>query len=94
MVRLNTTFQERIEALNKLSTIIQEAKLIKPNLGDLPQPLAARLSDSNVKIAQTALNICQNIAKSMGPPSKQYIRAWFPGFVQSKHKLSSSLLKR
>lgn len=42
-----------------------------------------RLTDSNVKIAQTTLTICQSIAKSMGAPAKQYIRTWFPGFVQN-----------
>ncbi|XP_048524005.1 protein mini spindles [Dendroctonus ponderosae] len=76
-------WQERMEALTKLNNIIQEAKFIKPNLGDLPQPLAARLTDSNVKIAQTALNICQSITKSMGSSSKQYIRIWFSGFIQN-----------
>ncbi|KAL1502287.1 hypothetical protein ABEB36_007453 [Hypothenemus hampei] len=76
-------WKERIEALNKLNLILQEAKFIKSNLGDLPQPLATRLTDSNVKIAQTALNICQTIAKAMGPSSKQYIRVWFPGFIQN-----------
>ncbi|CAG9764905.1 unnamed protein product [Ceutorhynchus assimilis] len=76
-------WKDRIEALNKISAIVQDAKFIMPNLGDLPQPLAVRLTDSNVKIAQTALNICQSIAKAMGPPSKQFIRTWFPGFVQN-----------
>ncbi|XP_050293470.1 protein mini spindles isoform X2 [Anthonomus grandis grandis] len=76
-------WKERIEALNKISTILQEAKFIKSNIGDLPQPLAVRLTDSNVKIAQTALNICKCITKAMGPSSKQYIRTWFPGFVQN-----------
>ncbi|XP_060518402.1 protein mini spindles isoform X2 [Cylas formicarius] len=75
-------WKERIEALNKVNSIIQEAKFIKPNLGDLPQALAARLSDSNVKIAQTTLNICQEIVKAVGPESKQYIRTFFPGFLQ------------
>ncbi|XP_030764641.1 protein mini spindles isoform X1 [Sitophilus oryzae] len=73
----------RIEALTKVSNILQEAKFIKPNISDLPQALATRLTDSNVKIAQTALNICQSIAKAMGPPSKQHIRTWFPGFLQN-----------
>lgn len=76
-------WKERIEALNKISNIIQEAKFIKPNLGELPQCLVTRLTDSNVKIAQTALNICQAIAKAMGPPCKQYVRTWFPGFLQN-----------
>ncbi|KAL3267282.1 hypothetical protein HHI36_011413 [Cryptolaemus montrouzieri] len=72
----------RIEALTKLSGIVQEAKLIKPNLGDLPQALVERLNDSNTKIAQTSINLCDAIAKAMGPPAKQYIRTFFPGFLQ------------
>ncbi|CAH1174022.1 unnamed protein product [Phaedon cochleariae] len=72
----------RHEALNKLMAIIQEVKFIKSNLGDLPQPLATRLTDSNVKVAQTALGLCESIAKAMGAPSKQYIRTFFPGMLQ------------
>ncbi|KAK5643087.1 hypothetical protein RI129_006932 [Pyrocoelia pectoralis] len=72
----------RNEALTKVSTIISEAKFIKPNIGDLPQALALRLVDSNGKIAQTALNICENIATSMGASCKQYVRVLLPGFLQ------------
>ncbi|XP_018326942.1 protein mini spindles isoform X2 [Agrilus planipennis] len=72
----------RNEALVKVNTIIQEAKLIKPNIGDLPQALALRLVDSNTKIAQAALGICESIANSMGQPCKQYIRVFLPGFLQ------------
>ncbi|KAJ8937293.1 hypothetical protein NQ318_020343 [Aromia moschata] len=74
----------RNEALGKVSTILQEAKFIKTNLGDLPQPLAVRLADSNVKIAQSALSVCESITKTMGPPCKQYIKVFFPGFLQGK----------
>lgn len=74
----------RNEALGKISTILQEAKFIKPNLGDLPQALAVRLADSNVKIAQSALNLCEAITKAMGPPSKQYIKVFLPGVLQGK----------
>lgn len=76
----------RNEALGKISQIIQDAKFIKPNLGDLPQALATRLTDSNVKIAQNALNLCEAITKAMGPPCKQYIRVFFPGFLQGRIK--------
>lgn len=74
----------RNEALTKLSTIISEAKLIKPNVGDLPQVLALRLVDSNTKIAQTALNICETIATAMGPPCKHFVRVLLPGFLQGR----------
>lgn len=45
----------RNEALQKVNTILGEAKFIKPTIGDLPQGLALRLVDSNSKIAQAAL---------------------------------------
>lgn len=64
-----------------IAGILNDAKLIQPNIGDLPQALAQRLVDSNAKIAQTALAICQQLAESMGPGSKQYVRVFFPGFL-------------
>lgn len=75
-------WKTRNEGLEKLRTIIQEAKLIKSNLGDLPQVMAQRLVDSNAKIAQTSVEICQLIAVAMGPPCKQYVRVFFPGFLK------------
>lgn len=61
--------------------ILNDAKTIKPNIGDLPVTLGQRLVDSNAKIAQTALAICQQLAESMGPPCRQHVRAFFPGFL-------------
>ncbi|CAG9862957.1 unnamed protein product [Phyllotreta striolata] len=72
----------RQEALTKIEVIISEAKFIKSNLGDLPQSLAARLSDSNVKIAKTALSLCEVICKAMGPQFKQYVRVFLPTILQ------------
>ncbi|XP_035894341.1 protein mini spindles isoform X1 [Anopheles stephensi] len=75
-------WKTRNEGLVRLQTIVAEAKLIKPTLGDLPQVLAQRLVDSNAKIAQTSVEICQQIAVAMGPPCRQYVRAFFPGFLK------------
>ncbi|KZC12217.1 Cytoskeleton-associated protein 5 [Dufourea novaeangliae] len=72
----------RNEGLQKVSVIISEAKFIKGSIGDLPQGLALRLVDSNSKIAQSTLGICQALAVAMGPPAKQHIRVLFPGFIQ------------
>ncbi|XP_014206626.1 protein mini spindles isoform X2 [Copidosoma floridanum] len=72
----------RNEALQKISNILNENKFIKGSLGELPQGLAHRLIDSNSKIAQATLGICENLATAMGSPIKQYIRALFPGFLQ------------
>ncbi|XP_058791056.1 protein mini spindles isoform X2 [Phymastichus coffea] len=72
----------RNEALQKIANILNEVKLIKGSLGDLPQGLAQRLVDSNSKIAQSTLGLCENLAVAMGSPIKQYIRVLFPGFLQ------------
>ncbi|XP_011648021.1 protein mini spindles isoform X1 [Pogonomyrmex barbatus] len=72
----------RNEALQKVNTLLAEAKFIKPNIGDLPQGLALRLVDSNSKIAQAALGICEMLATAIGPPVKQHVRTLFPGFLQ------------
>ncbi|CAK9796545.1 Protein mini spindles [Anthophora plagiata] len=72
----------RNECLQKINAIISEAKFIKGSIGDLPQGLALRLVDSNSKIAQSTLGICEALGAAMGPPAKQHIRVLFPGFVQ------------
>lgn len=72
----------RNEALDKLQTIISEAKFIKPSLADLPLAISIRLGDSNVKIAQNTLALCEAICKAMGPPFKQYIRVFLPPILQ------------
>ncbi|XP_037921963.1 protein mini spindles isoform X4 [Hermetia illucens] len=74
-------WKTRNEGLTKLQGIITEAKLIKPPIGDLPQALAHRLVDSNAKIAQTALAICEQLATAMGPACKTHVRTLFPGFL-------------
>lgn len=75
-------WKTRNEGLEKLRNIITEAKLIKPNLADLPQILAQRLVDSNAKIAQTAMEICEKLAVAIGPPCKQHVTTFFPGFFK------------
>ncbi|XP_077282854.1 msps cytoskeleton-associated protein 5 isoform X2 [Temnothorax americanus] len=71
----------RNEALQKVNTMLSEAKFIKSTIGDLPQGLALRLVDSNSKIAQAALGICETMATAIGPPVKQHVRVLFPGFL-------------
>lgn len=71
----------RNEGLVKLQGILSEAKLIKSTIGDLPQALSHRLIDSNAKIAQTSIAICQQLAGVMGPACKQHVRVIFPGLV-------------
>ncbi|CAF4840338.1 unnamed protein product [Pieris macdunnoughi] len=73
----------RNEALDKLKAIISNSSPIKPSLGELPSALNARLLDSNSKLAQCALQICELIATAMGPKCKQHVRTFFPGFFQA-----------
>ncbi|XP_030375807.1 protein mini spindles isoform X2 [Scaptodrosophila lebanonensis] len=76
-------WKTRNEGLNKLQIIISEAKLIKPSIGDLSPALAQRLVDSNAKIAQTALSICEQLATAMGSGCRAHVRALFPGFLHA-----------
>ncbi|XP_054741345.1 protein mini spindles isoform X1 [Anastrepha obliqua] len=76
-------WKTRNEGLNKLQSIISDAKLIKPTIGDLAPALALRLVDSNAKIAQTAMSICEQLANAMGSGCKSHVRALFPGFLHA-----------
>lgn len=75
-------WKTRNEGLVKFQSIMNEHKLLKPSLGELPPILAQRLVDSNAKIAQTAVEICQQLATSMGPGCKQHVRVLFPGILR------------
>ncbi|GBP43034.1 Protein mini spindles [Eumeta japonica] len=73
----------RNEGLEKLKVIITTSAPIKATLGELPPALAARLLDSNSKLAQTALQICESLATAMGSRCKQHVRTFFPMFIQA-----------
>jgi cytoskeleton-associated protein 5 len=75
-------WKTRNEGLVKVQAILNEHKLIKSTLGELPLLLAQRLIDSNAKIAQTAIEICTQLATSIGPPCKQHVRTLFPGILR------------
>lgn len=72
----------RSEALKKLTNIITEHKFITPNLGELPPALAPRLTDSNSRIANSALDFCEKLGPAMGTAGKKHIRTFFPGLLQ------------
>ncbi|KRG01671.1 protein mini spindles isoform X3 [Drosophila mojavensis] len=76
-------WKTRNEGLTKLQVIISEAKLIKPTIGDLAPALAHRLLDSNAKIAQTALSICEQLSTAMGAGCRSHVRVLFPGFLHA-----------
>lgn len=67
--------------------------MIKPTIGDLPQALAHRIKDSNTKIAQLAIAICENLANCMGVQFKQHIKVLLPGILQGLGD-SKSFLKQ
>lgn len=69
----------RQEALQKLAAIVDQAKFIFPELGDLPGALRARLLDSNKNLAIQALNICQSLGAALGPHCGPYVRTLAPG---------------
>ncbi|XP_063384841.1 protein mini spindles [Cydia fagiglandana] len=73
----------RNEALDKLKAIITNSSPIKPTLGELPPALVARLLDSNSKLAQSALQICEQLANAIGPKCKTHVRTFFPAFFQA-----------
>ncbi|XP_078405682.1 cytoskeleton-associated protein 5 [Cetorhinus maximus] len=64
----------RKEGLDELSTILNEAKLIQPNIGELPGVLKGRLNDSNKILVQQTLSILQQMATAMGPNIKQHVK--------------------
>ncbi|XP_034164860.2 cytoskeleton-associated protein 5-A [Pangasianodon hypophthalmus] len=64
----------RKEGLEEVTAVISEAKFIKPNIGELPMALKARLTDSNKILVQQTLSILQQIATAMGPALKQHVK--------------------
>ncbi|XP_067850163.1 cytoskeleton-associated protein 5 isoform X2 [Heptranchias perlo] len=64
----------RKEGLDELSTILNEAKLIQPNIGELPGVLKGRLNDSNKILVQQTLAILQQMAMAMGPNIRQHVK--------------------
>ncbi|XP_006896776.1 PREDICTED: cytoskeleton-associated protein 5 isoform X2 [Elephantulus edwardii] len=64
----------RKEGLDEVASIINEAKFIQPNIGELPAALKGRLNDSNKILVQQTLNILQQLAVAMGPNIKQHVK--------------------
>uniref|UniRef100_F6XPY6 Cytoskeleton-associated protein 5 n=1 Tax=Xenopus tropicalis TaxID=8364 RepID=F6XPY6_XENTR len=64
----------RKEGLDEVTAIINEAKFIQPNIGELPSALKARLNDSNKILVQQTLTILQQLSTAMGPNIKQHVK--------------------
>ncbi|MCI4383816.1 hypothetical protein PGIGA_G00031060 [Pangasianodon gigas] len=70
----NKNWKMRKEGLEEVTAVISEAKFIKPNIGELPAALKARLTDSNKILVQQTLSILQQMATAMGPALKQHVK--------------------
>ncbi|XP_018115742.1 cytoskeleton-associated protein 5-A-like isoform X4 [Xenopus laevis] len=64
----------RKEGLDEVSAIVNEAKFIQPNIGELPSALKGRLNDSNKILVQQTLTILQQLSTAMGPNIKQHVK--------------------
>ncbi|NXU51845.1 CKAP5 protein, partial [Turnix velox] len=65
----------RKEGLDDVTSIINDAKFIQPNIGELPAALKGRLNDSNKILVQQTLSILQQLATAMGPNIKQHVKS-------------------
>ncbi|XP_068116838.1 cytoskeleton-associated protein 5 isoform X2 [Hyperolius riggenbachi] len=64
----------RKEGLDEVTAILNEAKFVLPNIGELPIALKGRLNDSNKILVQQTLGILQQLATAMGPNIKQHVK--------------------
>lgn len=67
-------WKTRAEAIQRISSIISEAKFITPNLGDLPTALKPRLTDTNKNLAIQSLSICQMLGTALGSHCPKQVR--------------------
>nr|CAB3231403.1 cytoskeleton-associated protein 5-like [Phallusia mammillata] len=66
-------WKERKEALETVIGILDEAKFVEANIGDLPVALKARLVDSNKILLTTTVNILTQLAKALGPHCSKHL---------------------
>ncbi|XP_005107466.1 cytoskeleton-associated protein 5 [Aplysia californica] len=71
----------RAEALQKVTTILSEAKFVTPNLGSLPEALKARLGESNKNLQMVTIGILQTLATALGPHCKGHVKVVGPGLL-------------
>ncbi|XP_077317554.1 cytoskeleton-associated protein 5 isoform X2 [Lithobates pipiens] len=64
----------RKEGLDETAAIVNEAKFILPNIGELPVALKGRLNDSNKILVQQTLSILQQLSTAIGPNLKQHVK--------------------
>jgi hypothetical protein len=74
-------WKERQAALERIDLILRENQFIEPNLGELPPALCLRFTDTNKKLATSALKICGKIAVALGSQGNHYLSAMAPGMI-------------
>ncbi|XP_071830339.1 cytoskeleton-associated protein 5-like isoform X2 [Apostichopus japonicus] len=77
----DSKWKVRGEAIEKVQSILKEAKFISPNLGELPAALKVRLGESNKILATHTANTCQTIATAMGPAVKAHSKTLIPALI-------------
>lgn len=64
----------RKEGLDEVTAILNEAKFILPNIGELSSALRGRLNDSNKILVLQTMGILQQLATAIGPNIKQHVK--------------------
>ncbi|PKK20936.1 cytoskeleton-associated protein 5 [Columba livia] len=62
------------EGLEEVAGILQDARLIQPNIGELPRALRACLCNPNPTLVQMALRVLQQLSTAMGSNIKQHMK--------------------
>uniref|UniRef100_T1HV74 TOG domain-containing protein n=1 Tax=Rhodnius prolixus TaxID=13249 RepID=T1HV74_RHOPR len=79
---MDKNWKTRSEAVVKLHSEVKKAGHIAPELGEVPPILAARLSDSNSKIAVATVALIESLAEGMGPNCKQHTSTFLPPLIK------------
>ncbi|XP_054691558.1 cytoskeleton-associated protein 5-like [Grus americana] len=64
----------QIEGLEEVAGILQDARFIQPNIGELPRALRGCLCNPNPTLVQMTLRVLQQLSTAMGSNIKQYMQ--------------------
>ncbi|XP_022647392.1 protein mini spindles-like isoform X2 [Varroa destructor] len=77
----DSNWKVRLEALNKVQAIVNEASAITSDLGELPKALKARIGDTNKNLANIAIKLCQSLIEAMGPNGHKHSHVLLPAVM-------------
>lgn len=81
------------EGLEGIADILQDARFIQPNIGELPRAPRACLCNLNLTVVHTGLKVLQQLSTAMGSNIKQHMKdLGFPLialFRESKRKMAA-----